>query len=1076
MNPLRKAQACLLVLVLMTSVLQVSASPEDGPEPASDGGLEPLYDDTTDLIVWRTDTPIVIDGSVDSKWADAIPLKTFVQGNSSIPDIYVSALFDDNYIYILAQWDERLSLNPDVDRDAWELTSNVTPGAWDQKDWGEDRLSFIFEDPDFPVVNFSTQGCDAVCHNLNDMFTKNAGEMLDVWVWSAATTNEQSYADDGYLTNNNTITIDPRTMHNERSDMGWDPGTEGWVVNKNFTGGGNRPSHVWDPSASPSDLSFMFESDAVEVDWGTFDITTLPAGETVPGHVLKTPSGDRADVEAKGVHDGTGWTVEFKRARASTSARDVPFTKTNTPIYFSLSMTDNKTGEDHSKAVGAYALWLADPEQPDIVVRSLTPLASSPTVNSTFKAGVYMENIGWATAGASRYAYYWDDETTPEGYTDVAAMDWGKTNYTQIEWDTSGMSPGNHTMKVVADIDGTVAEIKEDNNEITYVVELFAEPLPELVFEDLAVDLPTAPQKATVQITAVAANTGELDAANVEYIFYFDDPGDPLDRKAVNIDAGESENLQLTWEVDLPVGNYTLNATLDPDDAIREHVEANNNMSIPFNVTEPTLPDLAIASLMPISSSVTQGQTTSALAMITNIGGAEAPAGLEVALYLDEPFTMGAVGQVATCSTAEPLAVGEVWNATMTWNVPIDADIGSDHFIRAHVDWVGAVEELDEANNNATYSGLLVMEKPRPDLMVQSVSPSALVGKLESVINISVVVKNDGNASSSETTLTVQDETHDKNLTNMMVPAIDAGDTATLFFEWQVMGVPLGELSLLFIVDPYNMIEEQHELNNVERAALTVQPADRADLLVEGVSFAPTEPRLGDGVTISVTVANEGTNASVTTNVEVRLGNNRIGLRELAPLGAGENRTVDVAWPATEITTASTFSIRVIVDPDNQVRELNESNNELVESITFVEPPRAVLTNLTLFASSSKVKEGKEVTLTVTLENVGDTADTITFVLKDGTEEVDSKQAVVIPAGGNKTDTFVIKPKGKGTHEFVVTVYKGSDIVKDPDGKDLEVVAQVKVEEKDGNPGFGALIAAAAVIAALAAIALRRRR
>jgi subtilase family serine protease len=1076
MNLLKKAQACLLVLVLMTSVLPASSSSEDGIEPVNDGGMRPLYDDTLDLVVWRTDTPIAIDGVIDSKWTDALPLKTFVQGNSSVLDIFVSALFDDNYIYILAQWDEPLSVLADVDRDAWSLKSNSTPGTWEQKDWGEDRLSFIFEDPNNPVANFSIGGCDAVCHNLNDMFTRNPGEMLDVWVWSAATTNEQSYADDGYLTGNNSVTIDNRTMHNERSDMGWDPGTEGWIVNEDFSGGVERPSHVWDPSASPSDLSFMFESDAVQVDWGSYNISTLPVGEFVPGHVLKTPSGDRADVEAKGVHNGTSWNVEFKRARASASTWDIPFTDTNTPIYFSLSMTDNKTGEDHSKAVGAYALWLADPEVPDLVVSTITPLTSAPTVNSTLETGIYMENIGWASAGVSRYAYYWDDEAVPEGHVVVSALDWGKSNYTRIEWDTSGLAPGNHTLKVVGDIDDAVSEIFEDNNELTHEIELMAEPLPDLVFEDLKVAPHSAPEGAMVQISAIGANIGDLDATGVEYIFYFDDPGTPLERATIPVDAGARENLMWMWEVDLPVGNYTLNATLDPDDSIREHVESNNNMSVPFNVTEPTLPDLTVVSLTPLSPSVTQGRTTSALAVIENIGGADASAGLEVALYLDEPFTMGTVGQVATCSTAASLEVGGIWNATLTWTVPIDADIGSDHFLRAHVDWLGVVEELDESNNNVTYDSLLVLEKPRPDLIIQSVSPTILTGKLESVINITVIVKNDGNVTSSETTLMVQDETHDDNLTTIIVPELGAGNTTTLFFEWQVLGVPLGELSLLFIVDPIDLIEEQHELNNVERATLTVQPADKADLVVDGVAFTPTEPRLGDPVTISVTVSNNGTTASTTTNVELRLGNNRIGLRELAPLGVGENRTVDMAWAATEIMTASNFFVRIIVDPDNQVRELNESNNELMASITFVEPPQAVLTNLTMFASSSKVDEGKEVTFTITLENTGDIADTVTIVLKDGTEEVDSKQAVVIPAGGNKTETFVVKLKGKGAHEFVVTIYKGSDIVKDPDGLDLEAVAQVEVKKKDENPGFGAFVAGAAVIAALAAMAVRRRR
>ena len=74
MKRIRKAQALLLVLVLMTSVLPASSSSEEGGEPSMGEGPEPLYDSTLDLVVWRTDTPITIDGVVDAKWSDAIPL------------------------------------------------------------------------------------------------------------------------------------------------------------------------------------------------------------------------------------------------------------------------------------------------------------------------------------------------------------------------------------------------------------------------------------------------------------------------------------------------------------------------------------------------------------------------------------------------------------------------------------------------------------------------------------------------------------------------------------------------------------------------------------------------------------------------------------------------------------------------------------------------------------------------------------------------------------------------------------------------------------------------------------------
>ena len=286
-------------VILLAGLLIVSIFP--GQAALADD-KEPVYDATTDVVARRTATAPVIDGIVDAVWDDARSFYAFATGPNGNFDIYVRVMFDDDYIYLLTSWDEIDDPGADppmipgdtVQREAWELTSNSTPGTWDHKDWGEDRISFLFQDPDAPVEAFTNQGCDGVCHNTDtDMFTPNAGEILDVWVWSAATTNPQGYADDGSLKNNNSVTHDPQTMHVTEADIHWDSGNGGWIVNNDTSVGGSRPTHVWKPGATPADPRLMYASDAVEVDWGTFDITTVPQGIMVPGHVLETPTGDR---------------------------------------------------------------------------------------------------------------------------------------------------------------------------------------------------------------------------------------------------------------------------------------------------------------------------------------------------------------------------------------------------------------------------------------------------------------------------------------------------------------------------------------------------------------------------------------------------------------------------------------------------------------------------------------------------------------------------------------------------------------------------------------------------------------
>jgi subtilase family serine protease len=306
------------------------------------------------------------------------------------------------------------------------------------------------------------------------------------------------------------------------------------------------------------------------------------------------------------------------------------------------------------------------------------------------------------------------------------------------------------------------------------------------------------------------------------------------------------------------------------------------------------------------------------------------------------------------------------------------------------------------------------------------------------------------------------------------VPAIASLESAVVNLQWGVTGVPVGIVQLAFIVDPDDLIDEEDELNNALYADLDVQAADVSDLAILSVSFTPAEPRLGDPVTITVTVRNNGTKDSAATTLEVKLGNNRIGEKVTGALAVGAQASVEVAWSATEITTPMRYTLRVLVDPSDTNRETMRDNNEAVAYLTFTKAPEAVLGNITLTSSSAKVKDGKEVTLTVTLRNAGDAAATVTLMLKDGGAEVSSQTAVIVPANGSRTETFIVKLTGKGDHVLEVTVYKGTSQV-----QNLSATATVKVEKADDGPGFGlaaAIVALGAAVAVAAVVTRRRTR
>ena len=1089
MRVTRTIGAFLLVLLMIASAVPAAAlasapggtgaagTAASGPAP------EPQYVSSTDLVARRTSTPLVVDGVVDAKWADALGFKAFATGASGQLYPLLRAFFDDDYVYFLVQWDEPTIVrpppgqdeppSPDYFREPWELTSNTAPGTWDRKAWGEDRFFFLFADPDRPVPNFTKQGCDGLCHNQLDMFTDSSTEMLDAWVWSAATTQPNGYADDGYLSTNGSVPEDPVRNHvnQSRAAIGWDPGNDGWWVNIDTTNM-KRPAYVWKDGITPANRSFMLESESQLVDWGSFDVSTLPTGAFEPGALIKTPSGDRADISAKGAHNGTGWTLEFKRARDTGSNLDVPFTRTNVAIPFSIAITNNLTGENHSKAPSAYNLWLAEPEQPDLIVKDIALLTDPNTINSNVTINVFVENVGWVGAPASRVALYWDSEATPRMYLDFEAIGWGRTDSVQVDLGTTGLTAGPHTIRAVADADGAVTEINETNNERTKAVKLLAELLPDLTITALAINPNPVPRGDPAIITVTVRNVGTKDASGVMLIVYLDDPDHPLTAWPENLAKGAQKDEQHPMSsVDLPVGTYTLNATIDPGDLVRESDETNNTLSTTFEVVAPTRPDLVVQDLAPASSTVRQGDATTAAITVKNVGNAAAAIGLEVALYLDAPFTYGTAGQVGTCATTAALAPGEVWDAVVSWTVPIDAELGP-HDLRAHVNWDGAVRELNTSNNNETYQDLIVQRRPMPDLTVLSIDPAAPEGKLEAVINITVTVGNVGGSASQPATLDVVDATHNETLSTVLLPAIAPHSNAVVYFEWAVTGVQPGTIQLQFIADPGDSISEENELNNTLTVPFTVLPADLPDLAILSVAFAPAAPRVGDSVTITVSVRNNGTKASVATQVTLRLGNNLIGQKDLGVLAPGASSDVEVAWPATEILTPMRYLVKVVVDPSNDNRDPDRGNNEMTAGVTFSKAAAPDLRNVTITVSKQTVKDGTEITVTVSVANAGDAPGTVSISVKDDLTEVFSRSGIIVPAGGVKNETFKLTLKGTGDHVLTASV-KGAA------GSELTDTETVKVEKKDdGGPGFAAVAAlvALAAVAAVAVVALRRRK
>lgn len=202
----------------------------------------------------------------------------------------------------------------------------------------------------------------------------------------------------------------------------------------------------------------------------------------------------------------------------------------------------------------------------------------------------------------------------------------------------------------------------------------------------------------------------------------------------------------------------------------------------------------------------------------------------------------------------------------------------------------------------------------------------------------------------------------------------------------------------------------------------------RPDFLFEGdISFNYREAELGTPVKIKVTVKNAG--GVLARNVPVAFytaGENLIDTKYITQLAPNGRENVDLTW---EGLLEGDNEVTVRVDPDNLFAELNENNNELLDSVVglisdLVFGPDMVF--LKQGKSVTKVTEGDVVTIEVTVKNTGDHALNLTGVkvqlVDQKTSQSVGEQTVSIATRGEQKVQFTWIAKGTGSHTFAATV------------------------------------------------------
>jgi subtilase family serine protease len=230
--------------------------------------------------------------------------------------------------------------------------------------------------------------------------------------------------------------------------------------------------------------------------------------------------------------------------------------------------------------------------KPDLLISALNMTFLEQKVTSAHKGDIVsinavLGNIGTRPSDPTTLSFYLDGSTTPLKTMDVLGIVLGGAPVMPYTWDTSNVSIGNHTIRVIIDPLNNNTELNETNNELSLnVTVLPARGFVDLTVLSVSLDPKTPSVGQYVSVQAAIKNLGTAKALNVsvQFAYIVNKTNIAFDTEVVSsVAPGESLNVTIRWATGtLSSGSYVLNVTIDPLNNLQEKDRTNNFKSLPF--------------------------------------------------------------------------------------------------------------------------------------------------------------------------------------------------------------------------------------------------------------------------------------------------------------------------------------------------------------------------------------------------------------------------------------------------------------------------------------------------------------
>jgi subtilase family serine protease len=529
---------------------------------------------------------------------------------------------------------------------------------------------------------------------------------------------------------------------------------------------------------------------------------------------------------------------------------------------------------------------------PDLAITKITWAPEKPAIDDTVVFTITIINQGSGRAENFNIAYYLDNELL--NAKTVSILGSGGSTSVTFTWKAIN---GRHTVKAIADYDKYVPEENEGNNDFTVTV---APNMPDLAIGTITWTPAGMPAGGEVVFDIPVENIGYLSAGPSRIVYYVD--GIAAGYSDIGqMDPAKSVTEHFRW--DAAAGFHSIEVIADSSGKIQEIDEENNKKTI-----KVPPPDIILQEITWSPPAALDGELLTFTATMKNLGKSPTQSAL---------VTFLVNGKTAQTLVLAEIGAGETVTSKFEWT----AESGS-HNIAVIADVENLVTESDETNNKRE----IIFGTLTPDLYVEDISWLMDNPLIDDKATFTVTVTNNGTGMAGPFRLRYYlDEEPSVPVDISSVPAKDK--KAVTFTS----SLEAGEHTLKVALDTRKEIEEIIETNNIKTIKLsTLAP----DLVVKTITVFPVECRVGDNVTITVKVENQGLGKALGARLALTLDGAPLDYMDIAELGTGAMVSRDFIWKAVP----GRHEFNAVADLNKLILESNESNNSKSRVVTLTEP------------------------------------------------------------------------------------------------------------------------------------------